>query len=117
MVDDIKTAGTFDRLIELDGQTYIADIKTGTIVWSLQKIAMQLAIYSRGQRYDPATGNRTPLGNVNQRNGIIIHLPAEEASCTLYWVNIDAGWQAVERALWVRNWRNTKGLTQQMRTP
>ncbi len=113
VLDDIKVAGTYDRLVDIGGIRTVADIKTGTIEWGLPKIAMQLAIYSRGVPYNPNDGTRSEPLNVDQRNGLIIHLPAGSGTCTLHWVDLHRGWEAVKLALQVREWRNARNLTQQ----
>lgn len=110
VLDDLKVAGTFDRLVEFEGTRYIADLKTGRIDFGAQKIAIQLALYSRAQVYDIPTGARTPLNDVDQDWGIVIHLPAGRGECTLHWVDLAAGWEAVERAAWTRQWRSRKDL-------
>src|SRR4051812_961950 len=45
--DGFKIGGTFDRLVRYNGQTYIADLKTGSVDFGMGKIAMQLAVYAR----------------------------------------------------------------------
>lgn len=110
--DELKVGGTWDRIVEYDGKRFIADLKTGsTIDYSINKIAMQLAVYSRSQVYDVATGQRTPL-DVYPNAGIVIHLPAGQASCQLHWVDLKAGWEGVALATQVRGWRRRKGLAQ-----
>ena len=42
--------------------------------------------------------------------GLIIHLPAGKAHCTLHWVDIAAGWEAFERSMWARDWKARKDL-------
>lgn len=110
--DEIQAAGTADRIVRVPDmdQPVIADLKTGRIDYGALKIAMQLAIYAHGQRYDIATGERTPI-DVDLRNALIIHLPAGARSCRLWWVDIGAGWEAVQHALIVRDWRKRKNLT------
>lgn len=111
VLDDLKVGGTPDRVVEYDGERYIADIKTGSIEYGSGKIAMQLAVYAHSQFYDIPTGRRTPLPGVSAQRGIIIHLPAGTGTCALHWVNIDAGWVAVQLAAQVRAWRARKDLT------
>ena len=109
--DDLAVGGTFDRVVSWRGRRFVADLKTGsTIDFSVGKIAMQLAVYSRGQSYDPATGARTPL-DVDQRNGLVIHLPAGQARCDVSFVDLTAGWEGVLLAQQVRAWRKRKGFT------
>jgi hypothetical protein len=93
--DGLRVGGTPDGVVEYNGQHYIADKKTGSIDFP-GEMAMQLAIYSRSEFYDPATGARAPLPPVSQTHGIIIHLPAGQGVCQLYWINIQAGWDAVQ---------------------
>lgn len=107
VADEIKTAGTFDRLVEVDGHHFIADLKTGSIDFGIQKIATQLAIYSRGQLYEhPAT--RSNLPDVNQKWGLVIHLPAGQGVCDFRWVDLERGWSGALLAIAAREWRKAK---------
>ena len=108
--DGLKVAGTWDRIFNIDGRRYIADLKTGSIEYGMGKIAMQLAVYSRCQVYDVATKTRTPLDGVDMDRGIVIHLPAGTGKAFLWWVDINAGWEAVALATQVRAWRARKNL-------
>jgi hypothetical protein len=103
--DRLRVAGTFDRLVEIDGRRYIADIKTGSIEYGLAKIGMQLAVYGESERYNVATGERTPL-DVDEDFGLIIHLPAGQARCDLVWVNLNMGRLGVQLAAQVWDWRD-----------
>ena len=109
--DQLRVGGTWDRIVKVDGQHYIADIKTGSIEWGIGKIAMQLSVYSRCQAYNPDTGQRTPLPGVHQGRALVIHLPAGKGAAELVWVDIAAGWEAVDLARQVREWRARKNLT------
>ena len=109
VLDELKIGGTHDRTVRYQGRTYIADIKTGSIEYGALKIAMQLAVYSRSVLYDPATRERTPL-EVDQDRAIVIHLPAGRGRCELHWVDIAAGWEAVQVATQVRQWRRRRDL-------
>lgn len=106
VVDDLKIAGTPDRVVRYHGETYIADLKTGSITYP-GKIAAQLAVYAHAQRYDQNTGQRHPWDGspVNQNRALIIHLPAGVGVCSLHWVDIAKGWEAVHLAMQVRDWR------------
>src|SRR4029077_1611195 len=42
--DDLQIGGTPDRIVELGGQVYIADLKTGRVDYAALKIAMQLSV-------------------------------------------------------------------------
>jgi hypothetical protein len=105
VLDTLKIGGTPDRIVEFNGARYIADIKTGSIEWGTLKIAMQLAVYARSKTYDVATTERGIHGAETTR-GLIIHLPAGKAECQLHWVDLEAGWYAVNVAKQVREQRN-----------
>lgn len=113
VVDSIEVAGTCDRIVRYKGKNYIADIKTGSVEYGSGKMAMQLGVYSRGMGYDYVSKERHDLPEVDQNNGIIIHLPAGKAQCNLYWINIGAGWEAVDLATRVRAWRKRTDLMNQ----
>ncbi|MCM8548808.1 hypothetical protein [Streptomyces sp. STCH 565 A] len=110
---------------------FIADVKTGSVEYGGLKMAAQLACYSRGVKYDfarfpvnaqdkaavasfkkrvidmqEAEAAYSPLPPVNQDWGIIIHLPAGKGECTLYWVDLNLGWEAAELALRIRELRS-----------
>lgn len=107
--DELKVGGTFDRVMELGGIRWIADLKTGRIDYAASKIAMQLAVYANSERYNPETGERTPLG-VDRARGFVIHLPAGEGVCTMHSADLRAGWDGVLLAANVWAWRSRKGL-------
>ncbi|MFC4336007.1 hypothetical protein [Salininema proteolyticum] len=114
--------------------TVVADIKTGSIDGQLT-IATQMASYAHGTAYNPvrwlanptdaaaldrwkgyeftadqAAEAYTDLTGVNQKWGLVIHLPAREGRCTLHWIDLVAGWEAAGEAVIVRKWRSRKGL-------
>lgn len=104
--DELKIGGTADRVAVIDGASVIADVKTGSIDYP-GKFAMQLAVYAHSLVYDHATGERhsdTPPADLER--GLIIHLPAGAGECTLHWIDLTAGWEAVEIAGRVREWRS-----------
>lgn len=105
--DGLQIGGTADRIgIHPDGYSFIADIKTGGL-YDVGKMAMQMAVYAHSVPYNPHTGQRgqdTPPMNTDI--GLLIHLPAGEARCDLYWLNLTAGWEAVQLAKRVREWRS-----------
>ncbi|MFC9736657.1 hypothetical protein ACFVKC_01910 [Streptomyces noursei] len=113
---------------------FIGDLKTGSVEYGGLKMASQLAVYARGELYDHTKfpvdhGNTraftrwkkssvpaeqaatayTALPPVNQDWGIVIHLPAGEAACTLYWADLRLGWAAAKLAGEVRAMRGAKG--------
>ena len=123
VLDALGVTGTPDRVLSipvslgflypafhpLAGQPFsgnvIGDLKTGGIEYGLLKIAMQLSIYSRSVYYEPlsdGTARRTPLQDVSQDLGLIVHLPMKSAYAELVWVDLARGWRAVEVATAVR---------------
>jgi len=71
VLDKYKIAGTPDRIVEYNGELFIADIKTGRIDHP-NNISIQLAIYANGLPYDAATATRGSWGEVNKDKAIII---------------------------------------------
>ncbi|AUG87216.1 exonuclease [Streptomyces phage Omar] len=113
---------------------FITDTKTGSIEYGKLKMASQLAVYSRGVLYDhtlfpvdaddkkaiaawkkqeftaeQAEKAYSPLPPVNQEWGIIVHLPAGQGVCNLYWADLRIGWALAQLALTIREARSTKG--------
>lgn len=107
VLDTFKIGGTPDRVVKFGGKSYIADIKSGSIEWGALKIAMQLAIYARSYTYDVATGERG-YHDADTTRGLIIHVPAGEANASLHWIDLEAGWAAVQVAQQVRAQRSIK---------
>ncbi len=109
--DEARCAGTLDRAYydSVTGKTYIGDTKTGSVEFSGLKFAMQLAIYARSQIYewnaDTEEWDRKPLPDIDLSRAILTHLPKGKGECTLYWVNIEKGWEAVKFALDLRELR------------
>lgn len=106
--DMLKIGGTPDRVVRYNGKRYIADLKTGSIEWGYLKIAAQLAVYARSTPYDVVTGERLAPHGAELDRGIIVHLPAGTGTCTLYWVDLLAGWEAVKVCRQVREQRALK---------
>ncbi|MEU7905901.1 hypothetical protein [Actinoplanes sp. NPDC049118] len=122
VVDDLRVAGTPDRISYYDGPgpdgdyltgNLITDLKTGSLQHGTLKFAMQLAVYSRGQFYDHTTGARSPLPQVNPHWGLIIHLTPGSAICTVHWIDLALGWDAVQVARQVRAMRSRKSVLKQ----
>lgn len=114
VLDGPKIAGTFDRIVTLPtGETVIADLKTSqNLDWSWNSIAVQLAIYANADDiYNPETGWRQPLPpELDKTRALVIHLPSGQARCELHLVDIQQGWEALQLALQVRAWRQTRKL-------
>ena len=112
--DELKIAGTPDRIGKIHDRTRIYDIKTGSVDFP-HKMAMQLACYARMTPYNIATDTRgIDPEAVDLNYGVIIHLPAGKGECTLYEIDIAKGWGAVNIARQVWSWRGTKNLTKRI---
>lgn len=120
VLPELGVAGSFDLLVgvvKAGGELCVADLKTGKLgSYSWGSIAVQLALYSRAEHiYDWDTGKFTPMPPVNQRRGLIIHLPAGTATATLHVVDLVAGWEAAQLAMAVRQWRARRDLARPAR--
>lgn len=118
LLPELKVAGTFDRIVEMAGRSLplVADLKTGGFL-SFDEIAIQLALYAHAPWiWDPVGKVHRDCPRVDQDHALVIHLPAGQATCTLYDVDIAAGWEAVNVAMWVRSWRKRKNLAAPMTT-
>lgn len=109
--DDLGVPGRLDRLVTYKrtgaarATKVVADIKTGRVDYGVGKIAQQIALYASGQRYDLETHERSPLG-ASKALGLLIHLPAGSATCTIYEVDLALGARGVKLSGEVRRWRN-----------
>ncbi|NBQ97708.1 MAG: hypothetical protein EBU12_05710 [Microbacteriaceae bacterium] len=112
--DTLEYAGTLDRIVEVNGVKYIADLKTGTdLSYSWRSISIQLNAYAQAEHiYDWKTSTRQPMPDINREMGIVFHLPAGEARCELYWVDLTAGQEGLRLALDVRAWRKRNDIHQ-----
>lgn len=119
VIPQYQVAGTFDRLVMVDGRRYVADLKTGKdLSYSWTEIAIQLALYAHATHiFDPGTGELSPMPDVDLDRALVMHLPVGTATCTLHWVDIAAGWEAADLCAEVRTWRKRKGLARPVDTP
>jgi hypothetical protein len=112
VLDDYEVGGSFDRLLfhRKTERFKVGDIKCGGgIDYGQRGFAVQLAIYAHGLLYDPRTHERTPLPpNTDLDEAVIIHLPSSGDTPSLFRLDIAAGWEAFEHAMWVRKWRSEK---------
>jgi hypothetical protein len=113
VVDEVGAAGTLDRLVRLpDGRVVVADLKTGKDEPRYPAgVITQVAIYARGQRYNPETGERTPLHpDLDPTTGLLIHAPIDAVDgkqlCDLYLLPLEDGWRKAHLSLQVRAERN-----------
>lgn len=106
----VDGAGTFDRLLRLpDGRLVVGDLKTQKSVdFGFLSIAIQLAEYAQADAmFDDETGELVPLPDeLDKSVGIVMHLPVGTAACTLYELDLEAGWGAALAAHDVRQWRS-----------
>jgi hypothetical protein len=114
VIPDLKLAGRFDRLINVMGTTYVMDLKTGAdLSYSWNSIAIQLALYAQAATiYNPVTCTHEPMPAVDQRRGLVVHLPAGQATATPYWVNLAEGRRGIDLTKSVLGWRSTKGVAE-----
>lgn len=90
---------------KLAGKTVIVDKKTGRVDnYSILKIAMQLAVYSRSWLYYP-DGRRAAHG-ADTLYGLILHSPVGSHECVPIWVDLKKGWEHVLLCARVRESRN-----------
>jgi hypothetical protein len=110
-VPDLGVAGTFDRVLTRGERAWIADLKTGKdLAPAWRDIAVQLALYAHAAFVWSGT-DWQPMPPVDQSEALVIHLPIGQGTCTLYAVDIAAGWDAtVGLCAPVREWRKRKDL-------
>ena len=115
-----RAAGTADRIYRatrevtlpvgpplLPGQMVIGDLKTGEkLDYSLPGYVVQLAIYCDSVFYDITTDERTPMPDTLRTDwGLLVHLPAGHATCTLLWCDLQVGREGAKIVRDVRSWR------------
>jgi hypothetical protein len=120
VIDKHQIAGMADLIVERisDGELFIADLKTGSSVqygalgWAIQLSIYANAdnIYIQGAAVDGSEDLRAPMPLVNKQQAFIIHCEPESGSCDLYTLNIERGFQALECAIEVREWRKARQL-------
>lgn len=121
VLDEWRVAGSPDMLrVTVPGldEDVVADLKTGdNLDYSWQSIAVQMAayanasnIYVQGNADDGSEDERSPMPAISRDVGLVIHLPAGQARCDLYTVDLASGWKAFVRSMWTREWRKNKTL-------
>ncbi len=130
----IRFSGRTTRLVS--GQHIIGDVKSGkSLDLAEGEISIQMAIYAHALKegrvlvwnpdgHDPKYDTPgaweweqigIPTDSIRTDVGVVMHMPVDrpegvEAHCTLSWVDLEAGWNAVQLCDQVRDWRRTKGL-------
>ena len=110
---ELGVAGTFDRLVTgPSGVLRVADLKTGTdLRYAFGEIAIQLALYANATSiWNLDTQRHEPMPEVDRSQALVMHLPAGEARCDLYLLDIAAGWEMVQVCAHVRKWRSRRDL-------
>jgi len=115
VIDELQAAGSFDRLVTLPTPEglVVADIKTGQHEPDYPHgVTQQIAMYARGTLYKDHE-RIAPLADlgVNQSVGLMIHLPAGQARCDLYLLDLDHGWALAQAAVAVRQAYKAKPLS------
>lgn len=108
----LDVAGTFDRIVEVADKLWIADLKTGrSLDHSWLAISIQLAAYANSDFiWDWEHQDRRPMPEIEKKSGLVIHVPASSGAASLHVVDLEAGWEAAQQAVQVREWRARKGL-------
>lgn len=112
--DAVMGAGTFDHTVLIPGHPLfsdpwgqplltIADKKTGK--YEPHHWAIQLAVYANGEPYDPDDSRPGWPGGeerVNRKWGLVWQI--REGATVGHIVDLEAGWEAAQRAAWVRDY-------------
>lgn len=114
--DTTMTAGTFDHLLRFPGHPLlegwvIGDKKTGR--FSPHEWAIQLATYAYGDPYDPDDTRPEWPGVVNRQWAIVFQIHGD--TTIPHVIDIAAGWEAAQKAAWVRDWHARNDLVAQYR--
>src|SRR4249920_2238364 len=106
--DTYKAAGTLDHIyLHPRYGVVVGDKQTGTLRYPCH--AIQVAMYANSQRYDVATGERSPIiDGLNLEVGLIVHIPNGEARCEFIPRNIRRGYDAAATAAVTRKWQTEK---------
>lgn len=102
--------GRLDRILndpEFWDVPRIGDLKTQkTMDFGGLEIAIQLALYAHAEYiWNEDEGKWETFPEMNLKNAIVMHLPAQGDECEIYDVNIDDGWKCVRLAMNVREAR------------
>ncbi len=111
VVDDIKVAGSYDRIMLLpDGRLVVGDVKTGPKIHNnVAEAQIQMACYARGVHYAPdGTREKGPLEGVDTSTGILIQISRDNTGDRLLELDLDQGWEDAQLALEVRRRRTRK---------
>lgn len=110
---ELGIAGMADAHVMVGGRRYVFDLKTGSSVdYGAGGYSVQLAIYANATSiYDPhAEAHRPMPDDLDRDRAIICHLPAKGGEATLKWLDISAGREALDHAVFAHRWRSRKDL-------
>jgi len=120
VLDAHEIAGTCDGVLEIGGERFLFDNKTGSLnslkfgnlAWAIQMAiyAHADALYTQGVAADGSQDVREPMPAVSRERAVIIHIEPGSAHCTLHWVDLTAGFEALQVAMQVRQFRKVKPL-------
>jgi hypothetical protein len=109
--------GTYDNGTAFlnDEMEVIGDVKTGQdLQYGWNEIAIQLATYARAARtagvWDRKTKTWLPPRPVRLDFALVMHLPVEQKTCTLWAVDLAEAMEALELCQRVRRWRKMRNL-------
>jgi hypothetical protein len=111
----VEAAGTTDRILVMSepcqkcgSALRIGDLKTQkSLDFGFLEIAIQLAEYAYADAMvDPDTGALGPMPPLCRCRGIVMHLPVGSGQCTLYELDLEAGWAYATLAHDVRQARS-----------
>ena len=120
VLDDLQIAGTCDGVLEINGERFLFDNKTGSLTslkfgnlaWAIQMAIYSQAdaLYTQGVAADGSQDVREPMPDVSRERAVIIHIEPNTAACTLHWIDLTVGADALQVALDVRRFRKVKPL-------
>lgn len=115
--DELKTAGSFDRVWRMpDGRVVVGDLKSGRSdnTYPL-KVSLQVAVYANSERYDQATGERSPIHpDLDVSTGLLVHAPilgGGKPEVKVYPLDLVRGLELARLAVQVRearSWERSK---------
>lgn len=123
--DTHQVGGSYDRIFKLTrdlevtlpgrtptiikaGTHVIGDLKTGkSVVLGAGSFSVQLGSYANGLPYNHQSGTRGTLPTPFSTDvAVVLHMPAGKGMCTLYWLDIKAGYEVgLPLVAQVRQWR------------
>lgn len=116
IVPELSIVGMLDRLYNAMPWPLprIGDIKTSAkdstdfTKYGID-IPLQLAIYANASHWWDGT-QWVEMPTIDRTKAMVMHVPAGRGECSVYEVDIEAGWNAVRLAIDVREWRKRKDL-------